>query len=1636
MQLKDLGTLHTAINELAKFKGLEKVSAPLSTLLENTFAELSDEELLAKLSTLNLSDELKKLVINEVAGKDASELLAASAEKTTLVTSGLGLSVKGLSASLKGLFFQLKALVIAHPIAAGLAVLGSVIIGVGKAYGLFTTSIEEQREQAEKLENAKASYRETTSALASVSSELDNNIKALEELEAIGNKTYIEESQLENLKAATQELQIQKDILEHKKKSDEKNQAEEAAKQFQMENPTPFDPELIQEYAQNGGQDLVESEDVLFLLAGRQRYTDLYNTALASGNTEDLEQYNQYIDKANIGLQNQIRHLSELRATMAPYYAELMQSEKELSPQEQKLLNTYEEISSQIKFIYSLLDPNKWNAMQLDSIFSTEGIEKTEEELVNASRKDRVWNLDIYPNLKNAVENSDFINPDGKPVSQIFLEQIWKKADNISEELSGKNKKLMTSFSLSEEQTKSIRDLQDAFQSLDEVMEKLNNKNLSSSEAAAVLMDLAKKYPELLSSMDLAKDGYGGVVNKIEELKSKKLDDLLLEFHKLANTADGPAKQSITNLIRLVQALDQGTFTEISQSVERAIGESELLLNDYESLNNAIRNGYAFTNEEILSLLDNYPDLQSHIYRTAQGWQVEESALNTLRGKMEELESTYFNAQKQMTDILKSDVGARMEMLGIELDGITSMAEAYSALSSFRQSTPYNVNPDGSVNDNEFTESYSDKEVERVILLKGQLAELEQRLLKIGNNTDLKNGSLSASQAAEKETKKSFDWMQRAFDAMEQKRVDMQKKVDDETLSYQNQISALETLIGLDEEYIALEQRAIDTYTTRWEKAKIAVMEIFGEAEGSALLAKILNGNLTPEESTDEYSSEQAEIIQKAIDSLADLKKAEEDSAEKSGELLEHSRERYEKWTAYVTSCIDQVAERIGRAESSMELKDITGQEVTESDYKELIALSKEQVSLYYDQIDALKNQMSMVEEGSAEYYSLQSKIAGCQSAIQNAERAQAEWNEAIKEIPIKRIQRYLELLGHIKEDLNNFINEQEALGKNTTSDQYQQQIEISQQEIDKLLVQQNLLQNKLGDYRFQSDKYNETASSIQDIDNEISELIRSQHEYNKAILQIPIDRFSQMNDALNTAKDVIGDILSEYDSAIAGVTAVADKQIEELNALKDATNDKFEGQIEVYQEELSLLQKQNKERQQQLEQEQRLYDLEKANAQKSNKVIRNGETAYEADLDAVRNAQAALTEADYNKAVSDLEEHIASLEEERDALLEGYDQEIEKLNGIKERWAQIAESIKQATDILKTEEILGAGFADQILSGEDSELYESMSRLYSTILKQQTQYEDQIVSNERIAALMSQYVESWQNGSITFEQAIAAIRDISAQMQDGFTSKEHLDALLGLSDVSDLTELLGQAQANASQSLGQMEEYFHVVKSNSDAMASYVKTWDEMKQNIQDQIEALKAAAEALQSHPVSVPSSKDHEEEDDGERGPTDTYVHGQYVHTNDGWGNFFDKNTGKQIEDPTGNLADALERHKRHDGLASGPIGSEHSTRDENLMLQMVSRNLGPNEALVKAEVGEYILTAEQFQNLARNIRQLQTPQYQPREIDTSKLTARNMTASQNIEFSGNIILQGVQDPDGLAMAIKREFPMRMRQAAHKW
>lgn len=473
---------------------------------------------------------------------------------------------------------------------------------------------------------------------------------------------------------------------------------------------------------------------------------------------------------------------------------------------------------------------------------------------------------------------------------------------------------------------------------------------------------------------------------------------------------------------------------------------------------------------------------------------------------------------------------------------------------------------------------------------------------------------------------------------------------------------------------------------------------------------------------------------------------------------------------------------------------------------EELIAKQKEYNSALAAQEQTYRNEYANALAALPEEW--QTRVAGSETfsidivpedlkdAVQYAQNYRDKWNDVRQEIlasneeleDLKQTQNDLaqakldNIIGSLENDITdiqNQIDEAESMGLNATQSQYEQMISKSGDLIDQYEEKLKGLYLELSSMQLtgetDSDRYYEVADAIQECEDSISQCRQNQNEWNKAILELPIEYIEKANDKLNDQLSDLQDQQSNYDSAINGVTGHLQDLIDAQEELKDqaeeaaqAQIDAAQEQIDALQDELDALQKANEERKQQLELEQAQYNLERARNQKTTRIYREGQGfVYEADQDAIRDAQDAYDDAVYNKQVSDIEDQmdelqdkIEEIEESRDELLETYDEEINRLQEIMDSWNGIADAIQKAKDMAMADDILGEGWQDRVPSGDTSDI-DNMTGKYEQNDKKQTWVEKQIEDNNKLIDSVNEYIEAWQQGEISIREAREAINDI-----------------------------------------------------------------------------------------------------------------------------------------------------------------------------------------------------------------------------------------------------------------------------------
>lgn len=209
-------------------------------------------------------------------------------------------------------------------------------------------------------------------------------------------------------------------------------------------------------------------------------------------------------------------------------------------------------------------------------------------------------------------------------------------------------------------------------------------------------------------------------------------------------------------------------------------------------------------------------------------------------------------------------------------------------------------------------------------------------------------------------------------------------------------------------------------------------------------------------------------------------------------------------------------------------------------------------------------------------------------------------------------------------------------------------------------------------------DDYKRGTISLDEYIAKLKELIKAYKQGTDAWNELADKIKEGLEDKLDQQKD---DLETAEDAAIS----IIDKEIEKLEDLRDAEEERYDKLIEEKE-------KANEETERELELARLQEALENAKKEKTKRVWREGiGWVWEADQEAIKEAQEALDE--FNK-----EQEISDLEEEKDNALDAIDDQIKGWEDYKEQWESVVDDYEFEQDRLILLQKLGAETENEIL--------------------------------------------------------------------------------------------------------------------------------------------------------------------------------------------------------------------------------------------------------------------------------------------------------------------------------------------------
>ena len=864
------------------------------------------------------------------------------------------------------------------------------------------------------------------------------------------------------------------------------------------------------------------------------------------------------------------------------------------------------------------------------------------------------------------------------------------------------------------------------------------------------------------------------------------------------------------------------------------------------------------------------------------------------------------------------------------------------------------------------------------------------------------NKPSSGSKKDKKDTEKDIDWIDRQLKLLKDKRSELVNKISDTYSAFST--ATHDQILELDKTLIDEYANAVNQYQQEYDKA---VSKISAQNK-----AKIENGSM----SVDTLSGTELENVQSAIDAYDKLAGTQKEQSEAHKTLLDDIKSKYDAISKSIDNENNRLKDSNSILESQMEYYKSAGIIVDASYYNKLIQNTSGLIANTRDTISNKRAELrDLLANGadttSQEYLDLKSEIADAESNVYALKKAQEEYNNQLRQIPIDNLSILVSMYQDIGTAISNWGAEVEASGKKLDASYYQGLISNSAKVVDNLKEQASLIEDTMDEYETGSDQWRELYSQLSSVNSEMSSVVQNMRKLNEELLKMPIENISSFSSELEKVADGLSKVQGEYDMVISAVTGALKEQIDLLIEQKDAVNEQKTSEIDALKEKLKLLEKSNEERRLQFDLEQRQYDLERAKNQNINHVIRNGESVYEADAKAVSDAQQSLLDSQYNLEKYNLQEQIDKAQESLDLYNDGLQDQIDALQKISDKWSEISEKITQAQNEAKADEILGAGWKDKVVSGNDEALFNTFSGMYANTAEQLKKYQDQIDSTNNIQSLLESYVNSYREGTITYEQALSGINGLLTQLNKEMSAGANLQNIydyLGTTNnvASNADAILAGIQQGLSNSATELLKSLEQYNKNSGMISEYTSSWQQLTSNVSDMLKVLREVRD----------NQKDSYDRDDDDDEPYDK-------SRGKGWGTG-DVNNGPGVY---------------ADGIKNGPVGKSSNSEREKMIKYLATNKLKPGEVPILAHTGEQILNEQQKMTLLKNFGN--AANIRPTIPDYSKTLANVNTSSRSEPFVvnlqyGDLSFPNVRDIDDAITEVFKTTEMALLQAKSKF
>ena len=824
---------------------------------------------------------------------------------------------------------------------------------------------------------------------------------------------------------------------------------------------------------------------------------------------------------------------------------------------------------------------------------------------------------------------------------------------------------------------------------------------------------------------------------------------------------------------------------------------------------------------------------------------------------------------------------------------------------------------------------------------------------------DAKNASSNfygvTSGSGSSETKENiFDWADNSIKNLMRDIDNLNDKLS--TVSLEDKIAIYDKLDGKNRELVNASKNAMETYEKSWNKKSSKISSKYKKRIQS-------NDTFTLEEFGNEKTynavveaQQSYQTWQDAVDSYIDaLYQKEQNQSDKTSTLLEIANIELDTLSSTDTS--NMLAE---------EKNELINKEMAKK--KEILKLS---LSLAKSEAERLKIQ---------------------QDYDNDKKNNKTEKYENYREIRSNRISHFQAK----RQDVQNEIDIAEAMGGQGTKEQYESMNNSLDREKYWETRNRDLAKAQRDQYEYGTESWAKYNSEMQDAENNIKACTIAQIENNKAIIMLPVHELEEENKQLERSLDLLNKKKEKLEQAISYPTILIEEEIETLNKDKDTITLDYDDRIEAIEDEKESYTKVNDELQRKIDLENSLYNLEKAKRNRTQRIYKKGEGfVYEADQDAIRDAQADYDKQVYDNKVADFDKQIDELNKNKEDEIKILDKAIKKWTDYKDLLDKVSSSFDKKVAKEEFFKEFDQATLDAVMN-QDTSIIPTFENQLNSLKQNIKDTEDQIYNN-------NQSILQYQIAAEEYGKTLLAIQ----QMQEilNKTLLNNTDELKANAERTDSANTYGLAWSNVKVG---------VATALTDGTAAQVlakKTEEDINKERLKNLETFKKGVISIYDE-ISSAVLK-------AVNALSDLQATYNQMKSLNSAINSIPKSSPLGLLSGIGVVNSII--GTMHSG---GIVGEESKNNLPEHLIALTDANLKPNETFAKLLNGEVVLNNSQMGNMFDNLNRAYTA-----------LTPLNKRENSPTNITiGDVNVYNPDNTDMIVDEIVKELPLKVIQKLH--